>query len=303
VNIDSTTPSTSIGHRDAMTEASLAQADPPSDWRATILAGLANYIDAGQHPSSFLAPGARYVAMGSSYAAGAGIGPLVPDSPKRCGRTQNNYAHLLAARRGLDLIDVSCGGATTAHILGPWSELPPQIDAVTPDTKLVTVTIGGNDVNYVRNLMTATCGRSPGTMPPMGRTCPSVVWPNESDYRALEKHLRQIAREVRQRAPQAMLVFVDYVRIVPDAGGCASVPLDATQLAAARETFRRMAEVTKAAASAEGAVLMPAGQLSKGHDACSSNSWGAGHPGNPMDWHPTVAGHEAIAQALAARLQ
>lgn len=50
---------------------------------------------------------------------------------------------------GLNLVDVSCGGATTAHILGAWSELAPQIDAVTSDTKLVTVTIGGNDLNYV----------------------------------------------------------------------------------------------------------------------------------------------------------
>jgi lysophospholipase L1-like esterase len=241
--------------------------------------------------------------MGSSYAAGAGIGPIVSDSPKRCGRTQNNYAHLLAARMGLDLVDVSCGGATTAHILGPWSELPPQKDAVTPDTRLVTVTIGGNDLNYVRNLMTGTCGRTPGMMPPAGRACPPVVWPVASDYQALEQHLRQIAQEVRRRAPQARLVFVDYVRIVPDAGGCADVPLDEAQMAAARETFRRMAEVTKKAASAEGALLLPAGQLSKGHEACSSNPWGSGDPGKPTKWHPTAAGHEAIAKALAARLK
>ena len=272
-----------------------------------ILAGAVLFLSGctttGHEPSSLLAPGARYVSMGSSYAAGAGIGPLVPDSPKRCGRTQNNYAHLLAARMGLDLDDVSCGGATTAHILGPWSELPPQIDAVTPDTRLVTVTIGGNDLNYVRNLMTGTCGRTPGMMPPAGRACPPVKWPIASDYQALEQHLRQIAQEVRRRAPQTRLVFVDYVRIVPDAGGCADVPLDAAQMAAARETIRRMADVTKKAAGAEGALLLPVGQLSKGHEACSSDPWGAGHPGKPADWHPTAAGHEAIAKALAARLK
>ncbi|GGC13951.1 hypothetical protein GCM10011494_35940 [Novosphingobium endophyticum] len=37
------------------------------------------------------------------------------------------------------------GGATTAHILGPWNELPAQIDALTDDTALVTVTIGVAD--------------------------------------------------------------------------------------------------------------------------------------------------------------
>lgn len=270
---------------------------------AAAVFGLSACAAIAHEPTSLLAPGARYVAMGSSYAAGAGIGPLVADSPKRCGRTENNYAHLVAARMGLDLVDVSCGGATTAHILSPWSELPAQIDAITPNTKLVTVTIGGNDLNYVRNLMVATCGKTAGMMPPAGRACPPVSWPTEPDYQALEQHLRQIAQEVRRRAPQARLVFVDYVRILPDSGGCAYVPLDDTQMSAARETFRRMAQVMKEAATAERVMLLPVGQLSEGHDACSSNPWGSGHPGKPADWHPTVAGHAAIAEALISRLR
>lgn len=254
-------------------------------------------------PVSLLAPGARYVAMGSSYAAGAGIGPSVADSPKRCGQTQNNYAHLVAVGMGLQLVDVSCGGATTAHILGPWSELPAQIDAITPDTRLVTVTIGGNDLNYVRNLMIGTCGRTPSMMPPAGRTCPPVAWPTDSDYQALEQHLRQIAQEVRRRAPQAKLVYIDYVQIIPDSGGCADIPLSDIEMSAARQTFHRMAQVTRAASIAEGAMLLPAGQLSGGRGACSKNPWASGHPGQPADWHPTAAGHAGIAKALISRLR
>ena len=268
---------------------------------ALLLSGCATSEQHG--PSPLVAPGARYVAMGSSYAAGARIGPLVPGSPERCGRTQNNYAHLLAARMELDLVDVSCGGATTAHILGRWSELLPQIDAVTADTRLVTITIGGNDLNYVRNLMIATCGNTPAMMPPAGRACPPVTWPTAIDYQTLEQHLREIAQAVRQRAPQAKLVFVEYVRVLPEGAGCAAVPLDKVQMAAGRETFRQLAEVTERAASAEGALLLPVGELSKGHEACASDPWGAGHPGKPSDWHPTAAGHMAIAEALTARLK
>jgi lysophospholipase L1-like esterase len=248
-------------------------------------------------------PGSRYVSLGSSYAAGARIGKLVPGTPQRCGRTENNYAHLLAARMRLDLIDASCGGATTAHILGPRNELPAQIDAVTPDTRLVTVTIGGNDLNYVRNLMIATCGRVPGMMPPAGRDCPPTIWPSESDYTLLGQHLREVAQKVRRRAPKAELVFVDYVRILPDVGGCAALPLDEAQMASARETIRRMAEITAQSAKAEGATLLSAGELSRGHDACSAEPWSAGYPGNPATWHPTAAGHAGIAAALAERLR
>lgn len=265
------------------------------------LLALAGCATTAQPPHTVM-PGAKYVSMGSSYAAGARIGPLVAGTPQRCSRTENNYAHLLAVRMRLNLVDVSCGGATTAHILGPWSELPPQIDAVTPDTKLVTVTIGGNDVKYTRNLWSAMCGKVPGMVPADGRPCPSTSWPSAEDYSALGQKLREIAQEVRRRAPQAKLVFVDYVRILPDAGGCAALPLDDTQMAAARETISRMSETTARSAAAEGAMFLPAGELSRGHDACSTEPWSVGYPGKPAAWHPTAAGHLGIAAALAERL-
>lgn len=249
-----------------------------------------------------LAPGAKYVSMGSSYAAGARIGPLVEGEPKRCGRTTNNYPRLLAAKLNLNLVDVSCGGAMSTHILGPWLELPPQIDAVTQDTGFVTITIGGNDLNYVRNLALGMCGRRQAAAS-SPRPCPVITWPSNADYKALEMRLVKIAQEIRRRAPSATIVFVDYLRILPDKGGCAGIPLDEQQNLAARDTFRRMAEATRKAASTAGAMLLAASQLSRGHDACSSEPWAAGHPGSPADWHPTAAGHAAIADALFARLR
>ncbi len=257
----------------------------------------------GHEKSSQSWSSGEYVAMGSSYAAGAQIGQLVADSPKRCGRTQNNYAHLLAARMNLNLNDVSCGGATTAHILGPWSELPPQIAAVTHETKLVTVTIGGNDLNYVRNLFFATCGKSELMMPSTDRPCPPVEWPSNDAYAALEKHLRLIAQEIVQRSPKARLVFIDYLRILPKTDTCAEVPIDKTENEAARELLHRMSNVTKKVANSEGALFLAIGRMSAGHEACSRQPWGAGHPGKPVDWHPTAAGHEAIARELEVLLQ
>jgi lysophospholipase L1-like esterase len=241
--------------------------------------------------------------MGSSYAAGAGIGPLVASSPKRCGQTTNSYPRLLAESLGLRLVNVSCGGATTEHILGQWSELPPQIEAVTPATTLVTITVGGNDIDYVRNLMIATCGRVPGMTPPAGRPCPPVEWPTEATYSSLEQRLRQIAQQIRQRAPGARIVIVDYLRILPDRGGCAAIPLDERDVSAARESFRRLLEVTRIAATAERVMLISAGEMSQAHDACSKEPWSAGYPGQPAPWHPTAAGHAAIAGKLAEKLR
>lgn len=244
----------------------------------------------------------RYVAMGSSYAAGAGIGEIVPDTPKRCGRTVNNYPHLLAALLHLDLTDVSCSGATTANIRSAWGELPPQIDAVTPDTRLVTVTIGGNDVNLVRDLALGMCARlalAQGT----SRPCPQGAAASEKDWEGLEQRLRAIARDVRNRAPRSRLVFVDYLKVIPDDEVCDTIPLDAEQIRKSRATFRRLAALTAKVAKEEKALLLPAGKLSKGHESCSSEPWAMGYPAQAQPWHPTAAGHMAIADVLAKLLE
>src|SRR5487761_853701 len=100
--------------------------------------------------------GGRYVAMGSSFAAGPGTGERAPGSPRRAGRSTRSYAHLAAAALGLDLHDVTFSGATTADLLGPSAAgQPAQLDAVTGDTRLVTITAGGNDVGYVPRLTLA----------------------------------------------------------------------------------------------------------------------------------------------------
>ena len=37
----------------------------------------------------------------------------------------------------------------------------PQIDALTPQTRLITIKIGGNDVAYLSNLVALSCGPAP----------------------------------------------------------------------------------------------------------------------------------------------
>lgn len=239
--------------------------------------------------------GARYVAMGSSYAAGPGLGANKPGTPARCSRTPANYPTLLAARLKLDLVDVACGGATTAHILGPWNELPAQINAVTADTRLVTVTIGGNDVAFVRNLATGMC---------KGAACPAQLIPTGADWARLEANLRAIVRQVRARAPKARVVFVDYITILPEGRVCAATPLEGRNLAVVRDIYRRLAAVTAKAARAERADLLPAGALSRRHTPCDAQPWSIGAPGSApgTPWHLNAAGMQAVADALARKL-
>ncbi|MGC6330758.1 SGNH/GDSL hydrolase family protein [Rhizorhabdus sp. FW153] len=243
--------------------------------------------------------GEEYVAMGSSFAAGAGIGPQQAGSPPRCDRTVNNYASLLAEAEGLALKDVSCGGATTAHILGAWDELPAQIEAVSANTRLVTITAGGNDLGLVGTLFGGSCRAGVNSF---GGPCRSVPAPSEKDYSALEGRMVEIANEVHRRAPKARIVFVQYVSLLPETR-CEKTVIDEGGAQAARAIARRLAQLTASAARKGDAELLAADALSLAHTPCASQPWSNGfyadYPktiGAP--WHPNAAGHAAIAKTL-----
>jgi hypothetical protein len=87
----------------------------PAPMKQSAFAALSLLSASAAHPAM---AGAAYVAMGSSYAAGPGIGQSADTPPNRCARSATNAAHIFAQKVGLELKDVSCSGATTAHILG-----------------------------------------------------------------------------------------------------------------------------------------------------------------------------------------
>ncbi|MFK4873014.1 SGNH/GDSL hydrolase family protein, partial [Novosphingobium sp. ZW T3_23] len=172
--------------------------------------------------------GQRYVAIGSSFAAGPMLPPAKSGAPARCGQSMNNYPTLLAERFGMILTDRTCSGATTNNVLGPWGEIAPQINAVTPQTRLVTVTIGGNDLNYIGNLFTATCLYRASQLPPGSKraACGAVKVPTEVDYARDEMQMMEIARRIRTVAPRTRLVFVQYLTPLPQPGSlCAATPV------------------------------------------------------------------------------
>lgn len=242
-----------------------------------------------------LEPGTKYVAMGSSFAGGAGVTTSADTPPTRCQRSIDNYPHQLARRHGLQLVDVSCGGATTAHILGPWNELPAQIDAVDAATRLVTITIGGNDIGYMAGLFTATTCTRGGNA-----NCPATS-PTEQAYADVEQHMEEIARAVRQRAPQARLVFVDYLTVLPPSGTCAATPVGEAQADASRALARRLEEITARVAARNGADVLRVSALSRDHSACATAPWVHGFVERGSDgtsYHPNLEGTNAVANAL-----
>lgn len=248
---------------------------------------------------------AQYVALGSSFAAGFGLGAKDPSSPAICARSVNGYPKQLAHMLGLGIVDVSCSGATTAHVLvGGQMFLPPQIDAVRPETELVTLTIGGNDLHYVGDLLALSARRSGTIYGKWLRHFGNVpVPPSAADYGKVEKALLQTILIVRHRAPRAKIVLVSYPPLLPREGSCPKLGLIPQEVATMRIVGDRLADLTRSAASIGGAVLVDMQRLGLAHDACASRPWVNGaRDVVGAQFHPTIAGSLAVARAVSAAL-
>jgi lysophospholipase L1-like esterase len=252
--------------------------------------------------------GSRFVAMGSSFAAGPGISSRAPGSPRRAGRSVRNYAHVVAASLGLDLRDVTYSGATTSDILQRSAAGPPaQLDAVTPDTRLVTITAGGNDVGYLPRLTLASL---PGPLPALPRIRAQIAGygdpvATEERFARLERNLVTIGLRVHDRAPGCRVLFVDYLTILPprDEGRAGPPPPDIAQWG--RGIAARLAATTRAAAAGTGGEYVAASAASAEHHAWSPAPWTRRfhyslRGGAP--YHPDATGMAAVAQLVLAAL-
>jgi lysophospholipase L1-like esterase len=243
----------------------------------------------------------RYVALGSSMAAGPGIRPAAAGAPFRSGRSAGNYAHLVAERLNLDLVDVTFSGATTAHVLADRQRrAQPQIEALDGSEELVTITIGGNDVGYVPLLMAASLPSVVRRLPPIAAGL-RELFDRDARGKALngiEAALDAVGAAVRQRSPRARVVFVDYLTLLPPVGEAAA-PLSAEHADLGRVVAARLEEATAAAAQATGCELVRAGQASRNHHGWSRDPWavaaGLPLPWRPAPFHPNVAGMRAVA--------
>ena len=250
----------------------------------------------------------RYVALGSSMAAGPGIRPRAAGSPWRAMRSAGNYPHLIARRTGADLVDVTYSGATTAHLLTESQNgAPPQIQALDGTEDLVTITIGGNDVGYVPLLVAASLPPVARTLPVIGPKLRALLDPGarENAVERVAGSLREVGAAVRRRSPHARVMFVDYLTLLPPPEA-RDQPLPATAAAPARRVASRLAALTAAAASETGCEIVAASPASRDHHPWSPDPWTTGPglfvPWRPAPFHPTAAGMAAVADLALARL-
>ena len=255
-------------------------------------------------------PDAAYVALGDSYTAG----PLVPaqgGTPAGCQRSDQNYPHVVAATLGLALHDVSCSGATTAHLFAPQpiggGPNPPQLDAVRPGTSVVTVGIGGNDIGF-GGIVTACVAALP-----VGTSCQArfVTPAGDEISRRIAGAAPKVAAvlaEIRRRAPSARVFAVGYPAILPenDLGCWPFMPFATIDVPYLRAKLRELNAMIAAQATAAGATYVDVYGPSYGRDACGLPGFRWVEPVVPIlpaaPVHPNADGMRGMAAVVAAAI-
>lgn len=260
----------------------------------------------GSTPSDASGSSSEYVHLGDSYAAGSGVDPVVVDSPVFCQRSAANFGHVVAARRHLQLTDVSCAGATTDDLANDqYFGVGPQLDALGSRTRLVTMTLGGNN-DAVFGGAISKCGDVAGDgtgSPCRDRYGDALTRPiAESVYPALVTALRQ----VRGRAPNARVLIVGYPWILPSAGGCfPQMRVAAGDVAYLRALQATLNSAVRRAAQATGVTFVDMSRVSDGHDACAGSArWIEPQLGTTarITVHPNATGQRAMADQVIAAL-
>ncbi len=221
-------------------------------------------------PAAANATGASYVSMGDSYTSGPGIAPASPTAPPECGQSANNYPHLVAAALGLSLTDVSCGGAKTEDFtVAQYPDQPPQFDALSASTEVVTIGMGGNDHNLFATLVEG-CTIADYFAGNVGTPC-------KHKYAKFVKQVQaedigpaeQALREVHVLSPKAKVFVIGYPEITPVEGYCpTALPWTSGDLKWFHSVETRGNAELKAGAKANDAVFVNTFTPSAGHNLC-----------------------------------
>ncbi|MGV9357588.1 SGNH/GDSL hydrolase family protein [Streptomyces misionensis] len=267
----------------------------------------ASAVPAAAHPARHHGHRLDYVALGDSYTSGPGI-PTQVDAD--CARSDRNYPSLVADRAGAaTFTDASCSGATTTQMWQAQGGNPPQLDALSRNTDLVTVQIGGNDVGF--GPIISRCAGL-GVQDPAGNPCERAYEASGQDELALAVRrtapkIAQVLRAVHARAPHARVLVVGYPDLLPDDGvGCfPQVPFAQGDFAYLRDTEKRLNLMLRTEAARNRAEYVDTYGPTVGHDMCKApaDRWieplQPASPAAPA--HPNALGEQAMAGAVLNR--
>lgn len=248
----------------------------------------------------------RYVALGDSYSADSGVGPMTPGTNPVCLQSARNYPKQVAAELGLDLVDVTCGGANIGHLTtAQYRNTPPQLDALDGTEAVVTLGMGGNDNNLFSSAIVMCAAFAPVAILNRGAPCKQAYGDRFHDL--IDGDAANIGagiRAIHELAPDAEVYVVNYPTITPTSGRCyAKLPLTTGDTAYMHAVQKHLNDMLAEQAAANDATIIDVWSESIGHDVCKP--WGVRWVEPPLSGqpiHPGITGANAQARIVAAAI-
>jgi lysophospholipase L1-like esterase len=248
---------------------------------------LAAFTAAGTLPAAGSSGTVQYVALGDSYAAGQGAG--AESYLNDCKQSTKGYPALLDSEKHIHLqANETCTGATTSKVLDT------QLSALNRGTRLVTLTVGGNDLKVSE--LAAICTQTRDN-------CGGEITKRLLQLSDLGPDLTHLYIQVASAAPKARIVVTGYPHLFEPVN-----PLLAALNNATDQLNTTIAEAVDAAAQATGAdiayvdVTQPhvTGTFEH-HGIFGSEELFINDSGLDV-FHPNAAGYVAYADAISAEL-
>jgi lysophospholipase L1-like esterase len=255
---------------------------------AALAATVATAVTAGAAP---WAPGVkslavsslavRYVALGDSYSAGTGAGPYTA-AGQSCERSANAFPQLWAARNApASFVSVACSGATTATVQDS------QLSALTSQTTLVSITVGGNDVGFSHVMETCVLE--------WDSACLKAVTTAESAVsKTLPGHLDSTLKAIRARAPQARVVVLGYPDLYDLSRSGSCLGISTTKRTALNQGADDLDRALAAAAARNGDTFADVRPEFAAHQLCDGHADWLNALTFPLDdsYHPNASGQK-----------
>jgi lysophospholipase L1-like esterase len=244
---------------------------------AALAAVLAFGLSAPAHADApTYGPETSYVALGDSYSAGLGASGPVDTT---CGRSPSGYPALWAEAHGItDFINATCSGAVASDLIDT------QIASLSPDTDVVTLTIGGNDMGL---------GDQASACLVWAASCEGAVDDAKAAFPTTLAAVDAAFAGIRAAAPDAQVYVIGYPHLFEAQPFCFGlfVPVQSSRVLL-NESVDNLNAALSVKATAAGFTYVDATSTFAGHGVCSSSSWINGVASLPGPLHPNTNGYK-----------
>lgn len=273
-----------------------------------------------------------YVALGDSYSSGEGAFDYgAAGSDEGCHGSAHAYSQVIHDRYDFDgdMVFGACTGARLEHLTGDYGDhgQGAQADLLDEDTSLVTMSLGGNDVDWaalVSHCIQAELARGDDD------DCEADKDGEVSDrIEGLRDDFEAAYEELRERAPNARIVIVGYPRFFPEppegnfsyqTGPVSHTLIDARTQAWINTKARQLNDLMAEVATDSGVEFVDAYDAFDGHELTSGDPWmwgvdldggsawdaiSGGDVGALIDsrsFHPNRDGQAALAELVDAQM-